>query len=431
MKSNLTKILKKPFIQSVIVMASGTAAAQIVKMILTPIITRVYGPEAFGIMGVFMSVIQIIIPIAALTYPMAIVLPKHDRDAKGLICLSLYLSSAIALITTIILLVFNRSIIKVFNIEEISSFLYLIPVVIIFSTLMQVSEQWFIRTKQFSINAKVTFYQALIIEMSKLGIGFINPVASVLVVLTALSNGLKALLLFIFGRKSKSSKLPKWEAREISLKKLAKKHSDFPLLRAPMVFIDAITKGLPVLLLTGLFSPISAGFYTLCRTALTIPSSFLGKAVGDVFYPRINGAALNKEKVSMLIMKSVYALGGLGIFPFGIIILFGPHLFGFVFGADWITAGDYARWLALSSFFRFVNEPCIRALPVFSAQSLHLIVTIIQTVVRLLALWLGFFIFNDDKVAVALYGLSGAIINFGLILITLSISKKFERAYKG
>lgn len=430
MLSRIRKLLNKPFIKNVLIMATGTFGAQVVKMLTSPLITRIYGPDAFGVMGVFVSIIQILIPIAALTYPTAIVLPKSDLIAKGLIRLSLYISFVISIIIFLILLLFNKAIINTFKLEEVSLYLYLIPLVIIFTTLMQVLEQWYIRKKKFRINAKATFYQAVAIEFGKIGIGVVIPIGSVLVILTAFSNGIKALLLVIFARVRVSGYVyKKRQVSFLSIKKLAKKYKDFPLLRAPQALIDAITQGLPVLMLTSLFNPIAAGFFTLCRTVLTLPSSLIGKAVGDVFYQRVNEAFLNKEKLSSLIKKAVLFLSAIGIVPFMFIVVFGPKLFGFLFGDIWYTAGEYARWMALSLFFRFINEPCIRALPVLSAQSLHLFITILQTFIRILAIWIGFFIFKDDTMAIALYGLTGALINLLLIVLTIKRSKKFETDY--
>src|SRR5699024_8578620 len=147
-------IIDRPFVRSVFVMASGTAAAQFLAMAASPIITRLYGPEAYGLMGVFQSTIQIIIPLAALTYPVAIVLPRRNQDAKGIMRLSLYLASVLSVISLITLLIFNKQIVRMFNLQEIAPFIFLIPVVILFSGLMEVFEQWLIRTKQFNITAK-------------------------------------------------------------------------------------------------------------------------------------------------------------------------------------------------------------------------------------------------------------------------------------
>src|SRR5690606_27771088 len=125
-----------------------------------------------------------------------------------------------------------------------------------------------------------------------------------------------------------------------------------------------------------------AGFYGLGRRILQLPSELIGKAVGDVFYPRISEAANNGENLTYLIRKSTLMLSVIGIFPFGIVILSGPWLFGFVFGMEWIKAGEYARWLAVWLYFGFINRPSVRALPVLNAQAFHLAYTFIMLIVR-------------------------------------------------
>src|SRR5690606_18705108 len=145
---------------------------------------------------------------------------------------------------------------------------------------------------------------------------------------------------------------------------------------------------------------------------------------GDVFYPRINEAAQKKENITLLLKQSVLSLTALGLIPFGIIIIFGPWLFEVVFGDEWTVAGEYARWICFSSFFRFINEPCIRILPVLSAQVFHLISTIIHTISRVIALIIGFYIFKNDIIAVALLGIVGAVINGLLIIVTILLTKK-------
>src|SRR5699024_8057221 len=111
-----------------------------------------------------------------------------------------------------------------------------------FAGLLQVSEQWLIRTKQFKINAKVTFLQSLIINTSKAGLGFFYPMAFILVILQVLSNGLKAIMLALLAKRA--NKTAEFEFRNtdrVSLRNLAKKYKDFPIFRAPQVLLGAIS----------------------------------------------------------------------------------------------------------------------------------------------------------------------------------------------
>src|SRR5699024_4790080 len=390
----MKQLLRSKFVRNVIIVASGTAGAQVITMLFSPIITRMYGPEAFGVMGTFSAMINIITPVAALTYPIAIVLPKTHDEAKKIMKLSMFVAIILSIISLISVILFKDSITSIFNLVEISSYIYFIPLVIIFAAFMQVMEQWLIRTKQFSINARATFYQSLIVNVSKVGIGYFHRVAQVLIFFTAIASGLRGFMMFIFSKKPKEFNDKGAIEEFISVNQVAKKHKDFPIYRAPQDLLDSIQQSFPVVLLTMFFGPAATGFYTIGRTVLRLPSNLIGKAVGDVFYPRIAEAANKKEDMAKLIKKGTIALAAVGIVPYGLVVLFGPYLFSFVFGSEWETAGEYARWIALWSYFALMNRPSVRTLPVLNAQRFHLIFTLINTILKLTLIVLAYYLFK-------------------------------------
>lgn len=430
MVSHVEKVLKKPFIRNVLIMVTGTASAQAIHLLLSPFITRLYGPEAFGLMGLFVAIIGVFTPIAALTYSNAIVLPESDEDAKQLVKLSIYISLFLGTLTGLILLFLHSKIVEALKIEEIGPYLYLLPIVILFASLSQTAEQWLIRTKQFSINAKVIFIQSLLYQGGKVGIGLFFPLASVLIFLSAAVEGLKALLLITFSRASNYQSLLHSSESKYTIFDIARQYDDFPKYRAPQSFINAISQSLPVILLASFFGPASAGFYAIGRTVLSMPVQLVGKSVGDVFYPRIVQADQQKEKLEPLIKKATYSLAGLGLLPFGAVIMFGPWLFAFIFGDEWVSAGEYARWIAFWAFSSFIARPSIVSLPVLSAQKFHLIYTIAMLLFWIISLAVGFYIFSSDNLAVALWGITGSLLNLFLIYLTLLISSKFDKNRK-
>jgi O-antigen/teichoic acid export membrane protein len=296
---------------------------------------------------------------------------------------------------------------------------------------MQIAQQWLIRKKQFQITSRAAVFHALTINSLKSGIGLIKPVAAVLISLAAIGNAIHAGLLAWGARKYEreyQERIDSTQARP-SLWKLAKKHYDFPLFRAPQNFINSVSQNLPVLMLAAFFGPASAGFYALCRRLLGLPSQLIGKSVGDVFYPRITEAAHRGEDLTRLILKATLSLAAIGIVPFGMIVAFGPWLFGFVFGSEWVIAGVYARWLALMMFFNFVNRPAVVSVPVLDIQKGLLFYEFFSTGSKLLAMYIGFVIFNNDITVVALFGVFGAIAYIMLIswVIFSSFSKQNRR----
>lgn len=53
------RLTKSKFVRNVAIVATGTAGAQAITMAFAPIITRLYGPEAFGLLGTFMAILAI------------------------------------------------------------------------------------------------------------------------------------------------------------------------------------------------------------------------------------------------------------------------------------------------------------------------------------------------------------------------------------
>lgn len=423
----LMKISKKSFVRNVFTVASGTVAAQAIVMLFSPIITRLYGPEAFGVLGVFTSIVAIVTTIAALTYPIAIVLPKKDSDAKNLMKLSLLIAIVMSTFTAFTLIFWGSHIVELLQIEVLSPYLLLIPLVMLFAAGRQVMNQWLIREKQFKVTAKVSVAQAFIVNSTKAGAGLFYPVGTTLIFIASIGHLLHTMMLAWGARKPYlASKINKEHETPNSILDLAKNYSDFPIYRAPQVFIAAITQSMPILMLTALFGPAAAGFYAIGNRVLGLPSQLIGKAVGDVFYPRIAEAAQKSESISKLLIKATLSMAVVGFIPFGLVIIFGPVFFSFVFGEGWGVAGVYASWMALWSYALFISKPSIKTLPVLSAQRFHLFFTIINIAVRGSALIIGGYVFESDVIAIALFGISGALLSVVLTVLTITKSRIYD-----
>ncbi|KOF08664.1 hypothetical protein AC739_19025 [Planococcus glaciei] len=427
MKTRVEKLIKKPFFRNVAIVASGTAMAQVIYMALSPIITRVYGPEAYGLLGSFVAIISIIAPVAALTYPFAIVLPKKNKEAHELIHFSFIISIGIAFTFSVILLLFYDSIINWLNLKHLSSFLFLLPFIALFSGVLQIAEAWLIRTKQFRVTAKVTVLQALVVQGSMVLIGISFPNASVLIYITVLAIGFKATLMIFLSEPSFYHQETTKRMNLQELKLLAVKYKDFSIFRAPEVLLDAITLGVPILLLAKFFGPASAGFYSIGYTVLSIPIQLMGKSVGDVFYPRVSDAKNNGEDVTRLIKEATFYLGTIGILPYITIIAFGPWLFSFVFGEEWETAGEYARWMAIWMFFRYLSSACLTAMPALSAQAFLLGSTVVSLIVKIFAFIAGLYIFSSAIAAILIASLAETVLEIIFLFITIYISKKQDQ----
>jgi len=405
MKSKLIGLIKKPFVRNVVTMSSGTAIAQVIAIASSPIITRLYGPEVFGVLGVFLAITGIIQSVGTLTYENSIVLPKKDEDAKAIVLLSFIISGIISFLIALIFIFLKEQIVSLLQIEEVAPYVFLIPLFVFFAVCTNIIDQWLTRKEQFKKKAKIMVINTSLVHASKIGVGFYSPTALVLVYIATFGRILHSTLLswgqFSWSIKGfKNIKKANWYSIS-RIRKMAKNYYDFPLYRAPQSFVGNISGKLPTLLLAGFFGPAAVGFYTLGTRVIKAPSNIIAKSFGNVFYPKIAKDFNNGENIRKILLKATSALALAGLIPFSIIIIWGPGLFGFFFGDEWFMAGSYARWMSIMAYFSFAGGACWKTIPVIRIQRFALIYAVITTILSAAILYITSSLYNDDLLTIA------------------------------
>lgn len=417
--TRIKQLGQSKFVRNVAIVATGTAGAQAITMAFAPIITRLYGPEAFGLLGIYMAIITVLMPVAALTYPIAIVLAKTDADAKGIAKLSAILALSIAVMTSVLLLVAGDWIAEALGMQAVAGFMLLIPVAMLLATFQQIFLQWLVRKKQFRTTARVAVMQALISNSAKAAVGLVYPAGAALIIIAAVAQGFHAVLLWLGIRSNKEAQ-PQADQPTGTVRELAGRHRDFPAYRAPQVALNAFTQGLPVLVLAGFFGPAAAGFFALTRSVLTAPAALVGQSVGSVFYPKAVDLYDKPAELKRVLLKATCALIALGGLVFAPVLIAGPWLFSLVFGSEWKEAGEFARWVAVWMVFSLAARPVISAIPVLGLQKVFLVFEIIFLPLKFLSLYLGVFL-NGPAISVALYSVISSVF---YVLLFLLVCKK-------
>jgi O-antigen/teichoic acid export membrane protein len=266
------------------------------------------------------------------------------------------------------------------------------------------------------------------LNFSLIGTGFFFPAYASLIGINILSKGFYGVALSIPARKSINEMIQQSSetVRIFSKKsiKLLKKYQDFPIFRTPQLLLNNLSTNLPIILLTALSGPASAGLYGLGARVLKLPAIVVSEAVSKVFEQKVAETANSGKSIYQLIFKTTIILSIVGILPFVLIIVIGPRLFSWVFGSEWFAAGQYARWLALWLFFSFINRPSVKAIPVLFIQKQYLIFEISSLILRIISMVIGFLITKDDIITIAIFSIVNALLNLGLIVYVLFYSKK-------
>nr|WP_272891678.1 oligosaccharide flippase family protein [Stutzerimonas stutzeri] len=426
--------IRSKLLRNIVTVVSGTAGAQALTLAFMPVITRIYGPEAYGILGTFLSVTMMLIPVAALTYPIAIVLPKRDGDARGLVRLGLAIALSLSIVVALGLLFFGDQLAATLEIEIIQPYLMLIPFVMFCGAALEICQQWLFRTQRFRITASVAVGHSLLFNTMRTVAGLLQSSALVLVCTTALQQALHAAMLGLAILRAKprvEEHTDEAQQPEPGMLEMARRYNDFPQYRAPVMLINAISQHLPTLVLAAYFGPAAAGFFALCKQALTMPTNLIGKSVADVYYPRISRAIHDREPVAAMLLKATTALGLVGLVPFAIVAVFGPWLFATVFGEQWQVAGEYARWLALAEFAVFISRPSVVAVPALSLQARFLLFEVFSTSLRLVALFGGAVLLGDALATVQAFAAASIVIYLSLVVIVMIAARRWYARQQG
>ena len=108
-KSLLSQILPSNiFDRSIVVLASGTIGAQGFLVLAAPLLTRIYSPEAFGVLAIYTMLLSLIVSISSFSYQLAIPIAQDEEEVPNLAALSLVLVCVSALLTGLLVLAYKR-----------------------------------------------------------------------------------------------------------------------------------------------------------------------------------------------------------------------------------------------------------------------------------------------------------------------------------
>ena len=88
-----------------LILMAGTAVSMGISLLSSPILSRLYTPEEFGVLTTFTSVYSVLLIAATCRYELAILLPKEEEEALSVTLLgagfSVVFSLALALVLTV------------------------------------------------------------------------------------------------------------------------------------------------------------------------------------------------------------------------------------------------------------------------------------------------------------------------------------------
>ncbi|MGA2933751.1 MAG: oligosaccharide flippase family protein [Methanomicrobiales archaeon] len=405
-----------PFAADVLTLVTGTTVAQIIAIITSPLITRLYGPEAFGLLALFTSITSIIGVVACLRYEFAILLPESDEEAANIFCLCIIIVILISVISIPFLFVLQQPVILFLKTPQLSPFFWLIPLTIFISGTLLALNYLNTRSKNFQRLSIAQVANSCTAKGTQLGAGFAGIASGgVLIGAYILGQMASAFTLGIPILKDHLSFF-KQKITQKGIIESFKRFSNFPKYDTWSALLNTISWQVPIFLLAYFFSTTVVGYYSLGMMMIQFPMSLIGGAIAQVFFQRASlarfGGTLGEivEKVFKLLMI-------LGIVPIFLLTIIGGDLFGIVFGSTWHEAGIYVQILSIWAFIWFISSPISTLWIVLENQKFGLKVNSLNFITRLISIYIGGII-GSVFIALLLFALSGIFV-YGYMVFSL------------
>jgi lipopolysaccharide exporter len=343
------------FVANVFTLMTATAISQVLSVAISPILTRLYTPQHFGDLAIFLAISTIVAMLASWRYELAIMLPKEHEDAANVVALSVFIVLLMSGITLIGVIIFRGAVATLLKIPEMTSWVLIIPVHVFLLGVIHIFTNWNTRMKNFSQVATARVMSSVISGSSLIIIGILSPSAKGIII--------GHLIGFFFGGVylgyqiiRKDFKFFQRSITRTNIVNQGRIYYRFPLIDSWAVMANYGAQKLPFLILNYFFNNVIVGLYFLGYRVLNMPLLYINNSLSEVLYQRYEEKRKSIGKKDFLI-KVVKINALIALFPSLILFFFAPMIFRIVFGEQWVVAGEYVQYLTPLLFFRFIAIP--------------------------------------------------------------------------
>ena len=417
------KIKNSAFIKSFLTLLTGTSIAQAIPILLSPVLSRIYAPEDFGLFALFFSIVSAFAVIAGGRYECAVILPKKDGEALGILKLAFRISMYLAAIVMVIMVFSELFLWDHFVISaDLRIWLLIMPIFILMFGLTQTITNWFVRKKQFRDIATGRVVQSVVINGSMLVFGFCG--FSYWGIFWGNLIGLAIFTLLLFFIFFKSFNLHKSQIHYSGLKVTAKKYKDFPLANGPQALIDMFQVNGIIYLISAFFSSVITGLYSFAYRLLMSPMNLVGSALAQVFYQQAAETYNSGNDIRPLIKKNIVVSSVIIIPVLLILMIAGPSVFAVIFGENWREAGEYARILSPWFCLDFVRAPISQVPMIVGKIKKMLSFTFIGSIILVTTMLAGGIFLKDIKLTFIILSVAMSLYTLGIIIWLFRSGKK-------
>ncbi|MCB8266163.1 type 8 capsular polysaccharide synthesis protein Cap8K [Staphylococcus aureus] len=350
------------FIGDSFLMILSSGIAQVILIITTPIITRLYSPTEFGELTIFSNIAMILIPIINARYDLLIVNTKNDRSAN-------ILSQISFLISLLILLI----LIPIFAISAwlypnfILDFIFIIIMLFLVS-LTNIFTNYLNKERKYKVLSLINVFRAGSMALLQIIFGLLALGSLGLIIGFSLSYIAGITLGYKTFKKHFNIVRDKEETKALFLE-----NKNQLVYSTPSILLNSLSFSVVVFFIGILYTNTEVGIYGMAIRVLGIPVTIISLGLSKIFMQQVNDYYIEYGNFRNLLLKFSSILVIVSIILYVPLYLFSEELVNILLGHSWVDAITVIKIVIPLFVIRLIVSTVSLSVIVLQKQQLELI----------------------------------------------------------
>jgi O-antigen/teichoic acid export membrane protein len=378
---------------------SGSLLAQLIPILVSPILTRIYTAESFGMFGQMTAYLSIATIIATGKYENAFFYPEAKSKAREI----LYSVISFSILTSVFLsAAFFIILKKQFSYIELTC----LSVTLIFTCISSsILTNYFLLDRRIKHINLFKQHRAILIAILSISLGALSLNKGLIISYAV--GVLLSTVYCLYEIKEEAISIFK-EFKIKNVKEFLLDFIDNPKYQLPINLLFNISMQGPLLVLGMKYDSMFLGYYTLANRLVQSPANLITNSIGDIFKLKLMEISSDKDKLLSFYRKKLIMLFSVGVIPFITSLFIVDPLIELLFGRSWEVTSEIIKFLLILFFFKYLSSPFSVIFIICKKQKANLYWQIMLFFLVCTALGIGLF-YDDFMLSIRLYAVSFSI----------------------
>ncbi|CAC5483655.1 TPA: type 8 capsular polysaccharide synthesis protein Cap8K [Staphylococcus aureus] len=350
------------FIGDSFLMILSSGIAQVILIITTPIITRLYSPAEFGEFTIFSNIAMILIPIINARYDLLIVNAKNDRSANILSQIS-FLISLLILLILIPIFAISAWLYPNFKLD----FIFIIIMLFLVS-LTNIFTNYLNKERKYKVLSLINVFRAGSMALLQIIFGLLSLGSLGLIIGFSLSYITGITLGYKTFKKHFNIVRNKEETKALFLE-----NKNQLVYSTPSILLNSLSFSVVVFFIGILYTNTEVGIYGMAIRVLGIPVTIISLGLSKIFMQQANDYYIERGNFRNLLLKFSSTLVIVSIILYVPLYLFSEELVNILLGHSWVDAITVIKIVIPLFVIRLIVSTVSLSVIVLQKQQLELI----------------------------------------------------------